>query len=139
MGQTLIYKGMITKGTLWSATALVDEALNDLVLNSHLNFINSGAEIIVTSNFKVRKNTFAENFIIDKFTFANRRAGELALKAKNESNKNILIAGSIPTRGITYKAHLNYDENLIFHEFHQVAKELHSFVVFLPRCFVSNK
>ena len=130
MGQTLIDKGMISKGTLWSATALVDESLNYLLLDSHLDFINSGAEVIVTSNFKVRKNTFAENAIIDRFDFANKMAGELAFNAKIKSNKKILIAGSIPTRGITYQPHLDYDENLIFDEFHQVAKELNPFVDF---------
>ena len=130
MGQTLIDKGMISKGTLWSATALVDESLNHLVLDSHLDFINSGAEVIVTSNFKVRKNTFIENAIIDRFDFANRMAGELAFNAKIKSNKNILIAGSLPTRGITYQPHFDYDENLIFDEFHQVANELNPFVDF---------
>ena len=39
MGQLLINKGMITNKTLWSATALVDESLNHLVLDSHLDFI----------------------------------------------------------------------------------------------------
>ena len=130
MGQTLIEKGMISKGTLWSATALVEESLNYLVLNSHLDFINSGAEVIVTSNFKVRKNTFSENGIIDKFDFANKMAGELAFNAKIKSNKKILIAGSIPTRGTTYQPHLDYNENLIYEEFHQVAKELNPFVDF---------
>ena len=43
MGQLLIDKGMITNGTLWSATALVDENLNNLVLDAHLEFINAGA------------------------------------------------------------------------------------------------
>jgi len=36
------------------------------VVDSHLDFINAGAEIIITNNFKVRKNTFAENNISDK-------------------------------------------------------------------------
>ena len=130
MGQTLIERGMITSGTLWSATALVDENLNHLVVNAHLEFINSGAEIIVTNNFKVRKNTFTENGIIEKFNFANKRAGELAIIARNKSNKNILIAGSIPTRGITYQPHVNYDENEVFDEFFQTAKELNPFVDF---------
>ena len=75
----------------------------------------------MTSNFKVGKNTFAENLIIDKFSIANRRAGEFTYNAKIKSNKNILIAGSMPTRGITYQAHLDYDENLFFDEFYQVA------------------
>ena len=130
MGQTLIARGMITSGTLWSATALVNENLNHLVVNTHLEFINSGAEIIVTNNFKVRKNTFIENGIIEKFNFANKKAGELAIIARNKSNKNILIAGSIPTRGITYQPHIHYDENEIYDEFFQTAKELNPFVDF---------
>jgi len=130
MGQLLIDKGMVTDGTLWSATALVDETLNDLVLNSHLEFIDAGAEIIVTSNFKVRKNTFSENGIGDKFDFANKRAGELAFEAKKQSNKKILIAGSIPTRGITYQPNQNYNERIIFEEFYQTAKELDPYVDF---------
>ena len=130
MGQYLIEKGMITKGTLWSATALIDENLNNIVLDAHLDFIDSGAQIIVTNNFKVRKNTFKKNGVIDKFDFANKRAGELALKAKNESKKEILIAGSIPTRGVTYKAHQDYNENLVYEEFFQTANELNPFVDF---------
>ncbi len=128
MGQALIARGMITSGTLWSATALVNKSLNHLVVDTHLEFINSGAEIITTNNFKVRKNTFVENGIIEKFNFANKRAGELAIIARNKSNKNILIAGSIPTRGITYQPHINYDENEIYDEFFQTAKELNPFV-----------
>ena len=130
MGQLLIKKGMVTKGTLWSATALVDENLNYLVLDSHLEFIDSGAEIIVTNNFKVRKNTFSENGINEKFDFANKRAGELALKATQKSNKKILIAGSIPTRGITYQPNQNYNENTVYEEFFQTARALNPYVDF---------
>ena len=130
MGQLLINKGMVTKGTLWSATALVDENLNYLVLDSHLEFIDSGAEIIVTNNFKVRKNTFSENGINEKFDFANKRAGELALKATQKSNKKILIAGSIPTRGITYQPNQNYNENTVYEEFFQTARALNPYVDF---------
>ena len=130
MGQLLINKGMVTKGTLWSATALVDENLNYLVLDSHLEFIDSGAEIIVTNNFKVRKNTFSENGINEKFDFANKRAGELALKATQKSNKKILIAGSIPTRGITYQPNQNYNENTVYEEFFQTARVLNPYVDF---------
>ena len=78
----------------------------------------------------MRKNTFSENGIINKFDFANRRAGELALKAKQDSNSEILIAGSIPTRGVTYQSHQDYDENTIYDEFYKTAKELDPFVNF---------
>ena len=134
MGQALLANGMISYGTLWSATALIDNDLNKLVVDTHLDFIESGAEVIITNNFKVRKNTFRDNGIIHKFDYANKKAGELAFeakkKAKKKLNKNILIGGSIPTRGITYLPHEKYDENLIYEEFHQVAKELNPFVDF---------
>ena len=42
MGQLLIDRGMVTNGTLWSATALIDEGLNNLVLDSHIEFIEAG-------------------------------------------------------------------------------------------------
>ena len=55
MGQNLIAKGLITKGSLWSATALIDKKYHQLVVDSHLDFINSGAEVIVTTNFAARR------------------------------------------------------------------------------------
>ena len=130
MGQLLIDKGMVANKTLWSATALVDENLNHLVVDAHLDFIHAGAEIIITNNFKVRKNTFRECGISNKFDSANKRAGELALKAKKKSNKEVLIGGSIPTRGVTYQPYQNYDENIVFDEFYTTAKELNPFVDF---------
>ena len=51
-------------------------------------------------------------------------------KAKNESKKEILIAGSLPTRGVTYQAHEHYNQNEVYQEFHQTAKELNPFVDF---------
>ena len=43
MGQELLARGLITKGTLWSATSLIDEKYNDLVTDTHLSSIESGA------------------------------------------------------------------------------------------------
>ena len=74
--------------------------------------------------------TFSENKINEKFDFANKRAGELALKATQKSNKKILIAGSIPTRGITYQPNQNYNENTVYEEFFQTARVLNPYVDF---------
>ena len=130
MGQLLIEKGMVSIGTLWSATALVDENMHNMVIDSHLDFINAGAEVIVTNNFKVRKNTFKECNISHRFDFANKKSGELAFEAKKKSNKDILIAGSIPTRGITYHPYKNFNEIEIYNEFYQVARELNPYIDF---------
>ena len=37
MGQELLSRGMKPKGTLWSASALLDENYHDLLLNAHLD------------------------------------------------------------------------------------------------------
>ena len=43
-----------------------------------------------------------ENKANDQFEYANKIAGELALKAKELSKKNIMIAGSLPAQNDTY-------------------------------------
>ena len=70
------------------------------------------------------------NQISDKFDFANKKAGQLALKAKDISKKNILIGGSIPTRGITYQPNQDYDESTVFNEFNQTATQLNPYLNF---------
>ena len=44
MGQELLARGLITKGTLWSATSLIDEKFNSLVVDTHLSSISEVAD-----------------------------------------------------------------------------------------------
>ena len=55
MGQELLARGMKPNGTLWSANALLQEKYHNLLLNTHIDFIKSGAEVIVTTTFTTRK------------------------------------------------------------------------------------
>jgi Homocysteine/selenocysteine methylase (S-methylmethionine-dependent) len=103
MGQQLLSKGLISKGTLWSASALLEEKYHQLIIDAHLSFIDAGAEIILTNTFTTRKVRFQQNNVNDKFEYANKKACELALKAKEISKKNILIAGALPAQNDTYK------------------------------------
>ena len=43
-----------------------------------------------------------QNKVEEHFNYANEKAGELALKAKEISKKNVLIAGSLPGQNDTY-------------------------------------
>ena len=54
MGQELLAKGLKAKGSLWSATALIEKKYHQLVIDTHLDFIKSGADVIVTTNFSAR-------------------------------------------------------------------------------------
>ena len=87
MGQELLSRGLISKGSLWSASALIEKKYNQLVVNTHLDFINAGSDVIVTNNFSARRIRMIENKVNDKFEFANKKAGELALKARELSKK----------------------------------------------------
>jgi len=102
MGQHLLAKGLKPKGSLWSATALIDKKHHQLIVDAHLDFIKSGAEVIITNNFSARRARMIQNNVEEHFNYANEKAGELALKAKEISKKNVLIAGSLPAQNNTY-------------------------------------
>ena len=129
MGQELIARGLVTRGTLWSATSLIDEKYNQLVVNTHLASINAGADVILTNTFTTRRVRMEENRVKDKFLFANKKACELAIKARDLSKKNILIAGSLPAQNNTYEADKRED-NVIEKDFFDQANIISPYIDF---------
>ncbi len=129
MGQELLAKGLKPKGSLWSATALINEKYHQLVIDAHLDFIKSGADVIVTNNFAARRIRMVQNKVEDHFDYANKKAGELALKAKEISKKDVLIAGSLPAQNDTYTLDQR-DRSLIEKGFYDQAKLLKPFIDF---------
>jgi len=127
-GQTLLEKGLVPKGTLWSATALIDENLHNLVLDMHKDFINAGSDLIVTSNFSVRKKRFNEHNISNLFDYATKSAGILAKKSADLTNRKIIVAGSLPTQGFVYSARELNDENEIYEGFSKTSQILNPYV-----------
>ena len=124
MGQELLKRGLKPQGTLWSAAALIDEKYHQLVTDTHLDFINAGADVIVTTTFTARRNRLIQNKCEEHFEYANTKAVELALKARDISKKNILIAGGLPNQYQTYSENLGDDLNLIEKNFYDQAKLL---------------
>ena len=129
MGQNLLAKGLKPKGSLWSATALINKKYHELVVDAHLDFIRSGAEVITTNNFAARRIRMSQNNVEDQFEYANKKAGELAVKAKEISKKNILIAGSLPAQNDTYVLD-ERDKKIIEKGFYDQAVLLKPFVDF---------
>ena len=111
MGQELLARGMEPNGTLWSANALLKEKYHKLLLNTHLDFIKAGAEVIVTTTFTTRKVRLRDNGVEDKFDYLNKKAGEIAMEAK-KLFPNILIAGGLPPQYLTYEADTRSDNNI---------------------------
>ena len=109
MGQELLKRGLKPRGTLWSAEALIKEQYHQLIIDTHLDFIYSGAEVIVTNTFTSRKGRLIQNNCLEYFEKINKKAVELALRARDISKKNILIAGGLPNQKQTYSADLGND------------------------------
>ncbi len=128
MGQELLARGVEANGTLWSGNALLQEKYHELLLNTHLDFIKAGAEVIVTTTFTTRRKRLKENNVEEKFEYLNKKAGEIALKAKKEF-PDILIAGGLPPQNFTYQADDRSEEE-ITKNFNEQAKILNPYVDF---------
>ncbi len=128
MGQELLARGLEVNGTLWSANALLQEKYHKLLLDTHVDFIKSGAEVIVTTTFTTRKKRLRDNKIEDKFEYLNKKAGEIALEAKKLYPK-VLIAGGLPPQNLTYEADIRPDEE-IKENFNSQARLLNPYVDF---------
>ena len=128
MGQELLARGMESNGTLWSANAVLQEKYHKLLLDTHLDFIKSGADVIVTTTFATRKLRLKENNIEDKFEYLNKKAGEIALSVKKEF-PNIMVAGGLPPQNLTYEAD-NRNEEEITNNFKEQAEVLNPYIDF---------
>ena len=128
MGQELLARGVEANGTLWSANALLQEKYHQLLLDTHLDFINSGAEIIVTTTFTTRRMRLRDNGVEDKFEYLNTKAGEIAKKAK-DLNPHVLVAGGLPPQYLTYEADTRTNDE-IKENFYDQAKLLNPFIDF---------
>ena len=128
MGQELLARGMEPNGTLWSANAILNEKYHKLLLDTHLDFIKAGAEVIVTTTFTTRKTRLKDNQIENKFEYLNRKAGEIAQKAK-KIYPNVLIAGGLPPQFLTYEADTR-SEDEIKSDFYDQAKILNPYIDF---------
>ena len=128
MGQELLARGMEPNGTLWSANAVLNERYHQLLLDTHLDFIKSGAEVIVTATFTTRRLRLRDNNIEDKFQYLNKKAGEIAQKAK-DLYPHVLVAGGIPPQYLTYEEDTRPD-NEIKKNFFEQAELLNPYIDF---------
>ena len=128
MGQELLARGMEPNGTLWSANALLQEKYHQLLLDTHLDFIKAGAEVIVTTTFTTRKSRLRDNNVFDKYEYLNKKAGEIAQKAK-ENYPNVLVAGGLPPQNLTYEVDNSADDEMR-ENFNSQAKLLNPYIDF---------
>ena len=129
MGQELLARGMKPIGTLWSASALLNEKYHQLLFDTHLDFIKAGAEVIITTTFASRKMRLKENNCEDKFEYINKKAGQIAQKTK-DNFPNVIIGGGLPPQNYTYRADTRSNDE-IKNDFNSQAKLINPYIDFL--------
>ena len=137
MGQELHAKGLVSKGTLWSTSAVLDEKYHGLIIDTHLAYIEAGAEVITTTNFSSRRIRMEQNQVNNRFEYANKKACELAMIAKEKSKKEILIAGSIPAQHDSYKEDIR-DKEVIYKAFNDQINCIKDFIDFFYLDVISS-
>jgi homocysteine S-methyltransferase len=130
MGQELLNRGVKPQGTIWGASALLHKKYHNTVIKTHLDFIEAGAEVIVTNSFGSRNRRLIENNLENKYKSLNKLAGKLAQIAVKKSKKKILIAGSLPPQNFTYFADLGKDLKFIKESFKSQAACLNPYIDF---------
>ena len=128
MGQELLSRGLKTIGTLWSASAILQDNYHELVEDIHLDYINAGCDVIITTTFSTRKQKLVENDLAHKFEELNVKACEIAINAK-QKNQHILIAGGLPPQTVVYSADDRSDEEILENYYDQ-AKIINPYVDF---------
>ena len=128
IGQELLARGMKPNGTLWSANAILNPDYHNLLLETHIDFVKSGAEVIVTATFTTRRNRLKDNNIEDKLEYLNKKAGEIAFEVKNKYPK-ILVAGGLPPQNNTYEPD-DRSEDEITDNFNEQARILNPYIDF---------
>tara|TARA_B100001175_G_C19510230_1_gene643313 strand:+ start:1235 stop:2155 length:921 start_codon:yes stop_codon:yes gene_type:complete len=137
MGQELLARGLISRGTLWSAGALIKKKYHKLIIDTHLSFINAGADVILTNTFTTRRIRMKQNKVNYLFKYVNKKACELAMKAKKISKKKIFIGGSLPAQNNTYEVDKR-DKKIIKKNFYEQSKIIYPYIDFFYLDVISS-
>jgi homocysteine S-methyltransferase len=76
---------------VWSASANLDAP--DVVREIHTDYLNAGAEIVISNNFYTSRSMMALIGEQDRWEQYTRRGGELAIEARDAVNPEAYVAG----------------------------------------------
>lgn len=94
MGKELRRIGAPFRQPEWSALALIEAP--EFVVDAHANFIEAGADTIITNNYAVVPYHLGDDVIAERGSALTRTAGELARQAADAAGRPVSVAGSLP-------------------------------------------
>jgi len=92
-GSELQRRGVPMSEAAWSGLAVHSHP--HIVRQVHEDFIDAGAEVIITNTFGTTRHVLEAAGLGSEFENINRKAVQLAIEARDASGKDIAIAGSI--------------------------------------------
>ena len=94
MGKELRRIGAPFRQPEWSSLALMEAP--DMVLRAHRNFVDAGAQVLITNNYAVVPYHHSDEFVAERLTELTALAGRLARQAADSVPREIRVAGSLP-------------------------------------------
>ena len=113
---------------LWSAKALVEAP--QVVVDIHREYIEAGAEIIITNTYSTIPHYLSKEGLEDRYQELTRYGGELARRAVTESGKDVQVAGCLPPLNESYRNDLVPSRDHALPIYAALVKELEPFVDF---------
>ncbi len=104
MGRELRFRGIEVPETIWSAGALLTDP--DVVRQIHTDYIAAGADVITTNTYGVIRADLAKVGMEDRFEELMTLACHLALEARDQADRKVAIAGSLPPLRGSYRPDL---------------------------------
>jgi len=104
MGQELVRRSPDEPTPLWSARVMLDYP--ELVTEVHLENIRAGARVIIVNAYSATRDRLHPVGLSDQFVPLQRRACELALRARDESGEDVAIAGCLSPLFWSYRPDL---------------------------------
>ena len=138
MGNELLARRSDLASGLWSAQYLIDAP--ELVKEIHLEYIRSGADLIITNTYSTIPSYLSKKKAEDKMPELVCLAGKLAREAAEESEKKVIVAGSLPPLEESYRPDLVIDQKDALPIYETLVKELNPFVdIFICEAMSSIK
>ena len=104
MGRELKEIGAPFSQPLWSAQALIEAP--DFVSQAHQNFVDAGAEIIITNSYACVPFHLGEELFIQRGFELAALSGELAKAVADKAPQTVQVAGAIPPPFGSYRPDL---------------------------------
>ncbi|TIM76498.1 MAG: betaine--homocysteine S-methyltransferase, partial [Mesorhizobium sp.] len=94
------------------APELLNETAPDIITSLHQNFVDAGADIILTNSFGGTRHRLKLHHAQDRVHALNQRAAEIARAVADKAGRKVIVAGSVGPTGelLVPLGAMTYDE-----------------------------